>query len=129
MTVTDEGTDVTELLWAVVTVDTDSWDVFCETFAILGVDLKVAEVVFVETTGVITLDVAMGFEVVAVPLFEVEESLFSDDFPEGFKVVVVTFLGETEAVDGFTLTLEDSCLWLGCPCWSPWLLPLEFCTD
>lgn len=35
----------------------------------------------------------------------------------GFKVVVVTFFetGETEAVDGFALTLGDSCLWLGCP--------------
>lgn len=96
-----------------VTVDTDTWDVFCETFVILGVDFKVAEVVFVETTGVIILDVK-GFKVVAVPLFEAEESLVSDDdFPVGFKVVVVTFFetGETEAVDGFALGLEDSPLW------------------
>ena len=49
------------------TVDTDTWDVFCETFVILGVDLKVVEVIFVETTGVIILDVAKGVEVVAVP--------------------------------------------------------------
>ena len=48
-------------------VDTDTWDVFCETFVILGVDLKVVEVIFVETTGVIILDVAKGVEVVDVP--------------------------------------------------------------
>lgn len=53
MTVTDEETDVTELLWVVAIVDVDVWDVFCETLVILGVGFKVVEVVFVETPGVV----------------------------------------------------------------------------
>ena len=32
-----------------VVVDVDIWDVFCETFVILGVDFEVVEVKFVET--------------------------------------------------------------------------------
>ena len=115
--VTDEETDVTELLWVVVIVDVDIWDVFCETLVILGVDLKVVEVIFVETSGVIILDVAMGFEVAAVPLFETEATAVVDGFAMGFEVVAVIFeTGETGVFDDFTLKLEDSLVWLKSTC-------------
>lgn len=100
--VTDEETDVTEplwvavimeLLWVVVIVDVDIWDVFCETLVILGVDFKVVEVIFVETPGVVILDVATGF-----------------------KVVVVIFFEENGVVDGFTVLLEDAFIWLEDTC-------------
>lgn len=137
--VTDEETDVTELLWVVVIVDVDIWDIFCETLVTLSVDLKVVEVIFVETSGVIILDVAMRFEVVAVPLFETEATrivdgfavfkvvavpLFEteaaavvDGFAMGFEVVAIIFeTGETGVFDGFTLKLEDSLVWLKSTC-------------
>lgn len=100
--VTDEETDVTEplwvvvimeLLWVVVIVDVAIWDVFCETLVILGVDFKVVEVIFVETPGVVILDVATGF-----------------------KVVVVIFFEENGVVDGFTVLLEDAFIWLEDTC-------------
>lgn len=121
-------------------MDVDIWDIFCETLVILSVDLKVVEVIFVETSGVIILDVAMGFEVVAVPLFETEATrivdgfamvfkvvavpLFEteaaavdDGFAMGFEVVAVIFeTGETGVSDGFTLKLEDSPVWLKSTC-------------
>ena len=65
----DEETDVIELLWAVVIVAVDIWDVFCEIRGILSVDFKGVEGIFVETAGV-----TMGFRVVTVPFFETEET-------------------------------------------------------
>lgn len=53
MIVTDEETDVAELLWVVVIVDVDIWDVCCVTVVILGVDFKVVEVIFAETPCVV----------------------------------------------------------------------------
>lgn len=47
MIVTDEETDVTKLLWVVVLMDVDIWDVFCETLVTLGIDFKAVVVVFV----------------------------------------------------------------------------------
>lgn len=51
--VTDEETDVTELLWVVAIVDVDIWDVCCETLVILIVDFNVVEVIFAETPCVV----------------------------------------------------------------------------
>lgn len=70
-----------------VIVDVEIWDVFCETLVILGVDFKVLGVIFVETPGVVILDVAVGFE-----------------------MVIVT--EETGVVNSFTVLLEDSLVWL-----------------
>lgn len=54
MIVTDEETDVAELLWVVAIVDVDIWDVCCETLVIiLGVDFKVVEVIFAEAPCVV----------------------------------------------------------------------------
>lgn len=79
------------------------WDVFCETLVILG---GVVEVVFVETPGVVTLDV-VGFRVVPVPFFEAEET-GDVGFAVSFEVVTVT--EETGVAGGFTVLLEDSFL-------------------
>ena len=103
--VTDGETDVTELLWVVFIVDVDIWDIFCETLVILGVDLMVVEVVFVETCGVI-LVVAMGFKVVAVAFLETEETGVVDGFAVVFKVGVVEFFEETGVVDDFAMGFE-----------------------
>lgn len=52
--VTDEETDVAELLWVVAIVEVDIWDVCCETLVvILGVDFKVVEVILAETPCVV----------------------------------------------------------------------------
>lgn len=104
MIVTGEETEVTELLWAVVTVDVDIREVLCEALVILGVDLAVVEVLFVEIAGGVVLDV-VGFKVVVVLFFE---ETGTDDFAVGFKVVVVTFFEETGVVDGFMGKVEDS---------------------
>lgn len=117
MIVTDEETDVTELLWVVVIVDVDIRVVFCERLVTLVVDFKVVEVTFVEICGVVLLDVT-GFKVVTVPFFEAEETVVVDGFVVGFEVVTVSFF-ETEGtvvVDGFTVLLEDSSIWLAGTC-------------
>lgn len=62
--VTDEETDVTELLWVVVIVDVDVCDMFYETLVNLGVDFKAVGVRFVESTGGVILDETVDFEVV-----------------------------------------------------------------
>lgn len=117
MTVTDEETDVNELLWVVVIVDVDIWVVFCETLVTLVVDFKVVEVLFVETCGVIILDV-MGFKVVSVLFFETEETEVVDGIAVDFEVVTVSFCEteETGAVDGFIVLLEASFVSLAGTC-------------
>lgn len=117
MIVTDEETDVTELLWVVVIVDVDIWVVFCDTLVTLVVDFKVVEVVFVEIRGVVILDV-MGFKVVSVPFFETDVPGVVDGFAVGFEVVIVSFFEgeETGVVDGFPVLLEDSFVWLTGTC-------------
>lgn len=93
-------------MWAGVTVDVDFWVVFCETL-VLVTDFKV-EVTFVETSGVAILDVVTGGAVLFVTLFEPEET----------------------EVDGFTVLLEDSFLWLEGTCWIFSVeLALELCGD
>lgn len=110
MIVTDEETDVTELLWLVVIMDVDTCDVFCEMLVILGVDFKVVDV-FIETPGgVVTWEVVVDFKVVIVTFFVVEVTEATDDFTVVFEVLTVT--DETEVVDGFTVVLEDSFLLL-----------------
>lgn len=88
MIVTDEETDVAELLWVVAIVDVDIWDVCCETVVILGVDFKVVEVIFAETPCVVIWEVAIGFTVTAVTFFE--ETGVVDGFAEDFEVIFVT---------------------------------------
>lgn len=108
MIVTDEETDVTELLWVVVIVDVDTWDVFCETLVTLGVDFKVVEVTFAETPGVATWEVVTGFMVVTVAFFVTEETGVVDGFAVDFEVVFTN--EETTVVGDFTVPLEDSLL-------------------
>lgn len=108
--VTDEETDVTELLWVVVIVDVDVCDMFYETLVNLGVDFKMVGVRFVESIGGVILDETVDFEAVTVIFFETEETGAVDDFAVGFEVVIVT--KETGVVDGFTGILEDSFKWL-----------------
>lgn len=111
MIVTDEETDVTELLWLVATVDVDTCDVFCEMLVILGVDFKVVDVVFIETPGgVVTWEVVVDFKVVIVTFFVSEVTEAVDGFTVDFEVLTVT--DKTEVVDGFTVVLEDSFLLL-----------------
>lgn len=73
-----------------VIVDVDIWAVFCEIVVILDVDFKVVEIIFVETPGIVILDVALGFTVVTVTFFGCEEAGVVDDF------VVMTVTKETE---------------------------------
>lgn len=97
-------------------VHVDIWAGFCETLVILGVDFKVVEVIFVETSGGVILDVAIGFKVVTDTLFETEETRVVDGFSVRFKVVTVT--EKTGVIDGFTVLLEDSLVWLKGTMWS-----------
>lgn len=98
MIVTDEETDVTELLWLVATVDVDTCDVFCEMLVILGVDFKVVDVVFIETPGgVVTWEVVVDFKVVIVTFFVSEVTEAVDGFTVDFEVLTVT--DKTEVVD------------------------------
>lgn len=96
---TDEETDVTELLWAVVTVDVEVWDVVGETLVFLVVGFKVVEFVWDGVTGIAG---------VVVPFFETEETGVGDGVVEDlvdFGVVLVLFFEavETEVVGGFVV--------------------------
>lgn len=68
------------------------------------------EGIFVETPGVVILDVTLGFKVVTVTFFVIEDIGVFDGFAVGFEVV--TFPEDAGVVDGFPLVLEDSPVWL-----------------
>lgn len=98
MVVTGEA-DVTVLLW-VVFIGAAVGEAL-----VLGVDLLVVVVLFVETPGVVIFDVT-GFTVVVLVLFvETEVTGLVDGFVIGFMVVPVLFWGPEETGVGFTVLL------------------------